>query len=408
MRPRHRRPRSRRLLLLPLLAALVALPLTLDALASPGQDEVRTHVVGQGAANDTTTSQAALPPSGDPTRPSQGSTESESAAARARATASRDGSTAGADARPTGSMSPPGRSSGSPTTASPDSSASGPASTSPQAAACSSTNPPPPLATWPSAENTGVPPGTPLTVVEGDLRTSQDGQVITGLDIRGDLYVAHDDVVVSCSRVRGITTNSARRLRMWQSSLGDPHGAREGSAVKFSDYMLRRVDIQGTFDGLKAHGNVDVQDSYIHDLYRTSDPSTPNGMTHNDGVQINPGSHMVFRHNTFHMWSFTDGQSAGALPLTSSFGDGAGYTTSAFMIADDTATVSDVLIENNMIRGRTSKYVIITGRVDDVRLVGNHIGRENRDYPRVFGLDPVGTLTVSGNVFFDDGTPATR
>jgi hypothetical protein len=277
-----------------------------------------------------------------------------------------------------------------------------------QTSHCASTELPPALDAWPSAENTGVPAGASLTVVEGNFRTSRAGQVVTGLDIRGDLYVDHDDVTVTCSRVHGITTNSGLRLRMWQSSLGDPQGVREGSAVKFSDYTLRRVDIQGTFDGLKAHGNVDVQDSYIHDLYRTTDPSTPNGMTHNDGVQVSPGAHMVFRHNTFHMWSFTDGQSAGVHPVTSSYGDGAGYTTSAFMIADDSATVSDVLIENNMIRGRASKYLIITGRVDDVRVVGNVLGRENRDYPMVFGLNPIGSVTLSGNVFFDDGSPATR
>ena len=160
-----------------------------------------------------------------------------------------------------------------------------------------------------------------LRTVSGDFHTSSDGQLISGLNITGRLYIDHDNVKVRCTRVWGMTTTTRLGFQMWSSTLGDPNGVREGSALKYSNYTLRRVNIMGTFDGLKAEGNVDVRDSYIHDLYRTTDTSTPNGVTHNDGVQINKGSNMVFKHNSFYMWSFTDGQNAGANLLKSPYGD---------------------------------------------------------------------------------------
>ena len=80
--------------------------------------------------------------------------------------------------------------------------------------------------------------------------------------------------------------------------------------------------------------------------------------------------------------------------------------TSAFMISAEAWTVTDVLIEDNLIRGRTSKYIHIPGAGANIRLVNNKMGRENRDYPRMFSINAdTGTL-VTGNVAWDLGTPA--
>jgi hypothetical protein len=245
-----------------------------------------------------------------------------------------------------------------------------------------------------------VPASATLTKVEGDYHTRFSGQIVSNLNITGRLYIDHDDVKVKCTRVRGMTTNNGVRLQMWLSTLGDPRGVREGSALKFSDYTLRRVEILGTFDGLKAEGNVDVRDTYVHDLYRTTDPSQPSGWTHNDGVQIGSGSNMVFKHNTFYMWSFTDGETAGANLLESPYGDGTGYMTSAFMIMSR-APISDVLIEDNLMRGRTSKFIHVGDETTNIKIVGNAMGRENRDYPQLFATGQSTGTTVTENFFFD-------
>lgn len=260
---------------------------------------------------------------------------------------------------------------------------------------------PKPLEQHPDATTAGVPEGTTLTTVDGDFHTKTDGQVIDRLEITGELYIHHDDVKVKCTRVWEMTTNEGDNLKMWLSTLGDPEGVDNGSALKKSDYTLRRVEIMGTYDGLKAEGDVDVRDSYIHDLYRTKDDSQDNGWTHNDGVQIDRGSDMVFKHNTFDMWSFTDRESADEHLFKTPFGNGDGYTTSAFMIS--AKKVDDVVIEDNLIRGRTSRAVHVTRAKDGVEVIGNIVGREGRDYPEAFSVT-AGT-EVEDNVF-DNGEPA--
>jgi len=266
---------------------------------------------------------------------------------------------------------------------------------------CESNRLPKSLEQHPDATTAGVPEGTKLTTVDGDFHTKTDGQVIDRLEITGELFIHHDDVKVKCTRVWEMTTNEGDNLKMWLSTLGDPEGVDNGSALKKSDYTLRRVEIMGTYDGLKAEGDVDVRDSYIHDLYRTKDDNQDNGWTHNDGVQIDRGSDMVFKHNTFDMWSFTDGESAGEHLFKTPFGNGDGYTTSAFMIT--AKKVDDVVIEDNLIRGRTSRAVHVTRAKNGVEVIGNIVGREGRDYPEAFAVT-AGT-EVEDNVF-DNGEPA--
>jgi hypothetical protein len=276
----------------------------------------------------------------------------------------------------------------------------------PAADQCQGSTLPPPLQSFPDASNTGVPPQTSLTGVQGDLHTSDGGQVISGLNISGALVIDHNDVTVTCSRIHGGIINHGARLRVWSSDLGDPSGVGTGAGIKSASYTLRRVQIQGTVDGIRADGDVDVRDTYVHDLFYTSDSGQASGMTHNDTVQITQGSHMVFAHNTFAAWSFHQGQTAGANTWKTPYGDGAGYCTSAIMISNPGTLVSGVVFQDNMIRGRASKYVIVVGPVSGVSIVGNRMGRENRDYPRLFGIATSSPVTVSGNVFYDDGSPA--
>ncbi|HEX5017080.1 MAG TPA: hypothetical protein VFX15_05795 [Actinomycetes bacterium] len=251
---------------------------------------------------------------------------------------------------------------------------------------------PGPLQERPRAHNTGVPPRADLRVVDGNYHTRRAGQVVSNLLIKGDLFIDHNRVKVRCTRVKGMTTNNGTGLRMWSSSLGVRSGIREGSALKWRDYTLRRVDIFGTFDGLKAEGNVDVRDSYIHDLFRTTDETQDNGWTHNDAVQIGRGSNMKFVHNTIFAWSFGRGERAGEHLLKSPYGNGEGYMTSAFMITDGLGPVRDVLIKRNLIRGRTSKHIYVLRSVRDVEIRHNRFGRENREFPKIMAVNRYTTV----------------
>jgi hypothetical protein len=63
---------------------------------------------------------------------------------------------------------------------------------------------------------------------------------------------------------------------------------------------MLRLDISNVVDGVKAHNNVTLQDSYVHDLsWFASDPNQGGGSTHNDAVQTYVGNkNVLLRHNT--------------------------------------------------------------------------------------------------------------
>src|ERR1700712_329396 len=68
-----------------------------------------------------------------------------------------------------------------------------------------STITPPPVVnnTKPGATNTGVPVGTRLTVVNGDLNVTKNGTVIDSMDIHGFVKINANNVTIKRSIVRG-------------------------------------------------------------------------------------------------------------------------------------------------------------------------------------------------------------
>lgn len=274
------------------------------------------------------------------------------------------------------------------------------AGTFPQTADICSTNQlPGPLANYPDEKTTGVPPGITLTAVKGDYHTKADGEVVDRRNISGVLYVDNNNVTVKCSRVRVQVRNNATNLHIWSTTIGDVNGVRGGSGLTAKNYTARRLNVFGTIDGLKAEGNVDVRDSYIHDMFHTTDSSQQSGVTHNDGIQIGLGANMVIQHNTIYAWSFSAGQTAGANLLKTPYGDGAGYMTSAIIIKDNRGPTRKILIEDNLIRGRASKYIVSNGSPGSVRLINNRFGREDRDFPQLYSNN--NSVIAGKNVFFD-------
>ena len=240
---------------------------------------------------------------------------------------------------------------------------------------------------YPDATNVGTPPNTNFTrTVTGDFHTASDGEVINATKVTGTLYVENDNVTIYDSRIFTevkILGPDTSGLRIWDTTIGTATGVRAGQGIGPRNFTARRIEIFGTFDGVKAQGNVDVRDSYIHDLYRTTDLSQPNGMTHNDCVQIQAGGDNIFEHNTIHCWSFGDGQQAGTYELLSPY-SGEGYTTSAFLISACCGDITGVTINANQIRGATSKHVIVTdtGSTSNVSITNNYIGPDDRDWPK--------------------------
>jgi hypothetical protein len=198
-------------------------------------------------------------------------------------------------ASPSTTALPPATSAPVPTTAKPTPTTSKPTTTS-------TTAPVVRPAGKPNASNTGVPTGTELVVRHGDIYVTEGGTVLDGLDIRGHVIVKAANVVIKNSIVRGpdggpsralITANGSNTL-IQDVELVPTISNRFPDGIHGYSYTAVRAKIHGTVDGAKAwgEGNVTIKDSWIYDLKVFPDPSQPDNITHNDGVQIEGGTNV--------------------------------------------------------------------------------------------------------------------
>jgi hypothetical protein len=146
---------------------------------------------------------------------------------------------------------------------------------------------------YPDASNTGVPPGTSLTVQSGDLTVRASGAVIEGKDIRGCVNVEAANVTIRKSKVSCkdfyVILNRAGGLLVEDVEISC--GRSNGTGIGDHDFTARRVHITGCENGFDIDADATVEESYIHDLYE--------GTTgHADGIQLAGGAHITIRHNT--------------------------------------------------------------------------------------------------------------
>jgi len=195
----------------------------------------------------------------------------------------------------------------------------------------SPTPPPPQVTDFPDETNTGVPAGTRLEASE-KLKITEDGTVIDGLEIFGNVVVEADDVVIRNSRIVMTSGKIAVRVKgenfLMEDSEIDGQG-RANPAVAFNDYTLRRVRIYNVAEGPRIAGdNVTIEDSYIHDVIQRGD-------NHTDVIQVMKGDNIVIRGNNLQAYN----------PETGNYGN------AAFMFGEDSGPVSGCLVEGNLMNG---------------------------------------------------------
>jgi hypothetical protein len=159
---------------------------------------------------------------------------------------------------------------------------------SPQPSACG----------FPDATNTGVPAGTGLAVINGNLSISQVDAVVEGKDIRGCVEVKAPHVTirrskVTCTDFIAITSfaESYRGGGLLVEDVEIDCKRTNGTGIGSYGFTARRLHIHGCENGFDIDNTATVVDSYIHDLYE--------GATgHADGIQLAGGAHIVISHNT--------------------------------------------------------------------------------------------------------------
>lgn len=232
----------------------------------------------------------------------------------------------------------------------------------------------------PGPDTTGVPAGTTLTP-SGSISVEQDGAIIEGLDVQGEITVLADNVTIR--KVR-ITSGDYYPIRYFDNDnvglvvedteiIGTNGDVTSG--ISFANYTARRVNIHGGADGLKADSNVLIEDSWIHDL------SNGDG-EHNDCVQSTGGKGVTIR------GSFLEGAS-----------------NAAVQTGDENAATEDLTIECSWLYG--GGYTLNIRGVDatvpkNTVIKDNRFGRDSGYGPWTID-DP--NPTVTGNVYDDDDEP---
>ncbi len=240
------------------------------------------------------------------------------------------------------------------------------------------TTPPPPGSTtcpvpaYPDASCTGVPAGTSLTVVNGDLTVSTDNTVVSGKDVRGCILVEAVGVKILNSKAQCIYNADNARARnpanapltVTDSEINcGGAGAPNNSGISDRNYVVYRMNIHNCENGFDADSDVAIYDSYIHDLYTAADaPGSP----HTDGLQSAGGSNIIISHNTFY------GFDTGCHPPNNGSCNG----TSAINICNSTSSscsgIHDTTISSNLLAGGAVTLYCPKLSTTNFKIVGNH------------------------------------
>ena len=225
--------------------------------------------------------------------------------------------------------------------------------------------------TRPSASNTGVPAGTTLRQHRGNLTITTPGATYDRLDIHGFVNVKAPNVKITRSIIRGgrathsiglvtNTTATATGLVIEDSEIVPEHPSVWLDGVKGANFTLRRVDVRGTVDNVKVHGdNVVIENSWLHDSrYYSRDPHHRDG-SHNDGVQVLGGRNIRIRNNTITgarnaaLQVTQDFSATTDVQFTGNYADGGGCTVN--LAHDDRSSMSGITVRDNRF-GRNTRY----------------------------------------------------
>ena len=243
---------------------------------------------------------------------------------------------------------------------------------------------------FPDASTTGWRhTGVVLTPSAG-LTVRQDGAVIDGLDVTGNIDIKANNVTVKRSR---ITSNVWYPIRVYGGFTGfqliDSEVSGVGSTavlncavgVNGTGITLTRVDIHDCADGVHPGGGSTIQDSYIHNLWLGTDASGVRVLlTHNDGIQLlGPGNNYTILHNRIET--------------------GHNQNAAVFVKADFGA-ISNVNIANNYLDG--GSYTLFGGdttawTVTNVSVTGNTFG-PSQLYGQLFTERMTGPTRMAWNV----------
>jgi hypothetical protein len=247
---------------------------------------------------------------------------------------------------------------------------------------------------WPDATNTGVPSGTSLTVVNGNLDITTAGTVVENKDVRGCIHVTAPDVIIRKSKVSCadfyVIDNESTNLLIEDVTVDCQNLHHTG--IVWSNYTARRVNVSACENGLWAENNVVIEDSYVHDII----PYDPVTDPHTDGIQIPSNStNITIRHNRIY----------GQYSSANSFGNSAIFIGTG----PSNSMTSNITVTNNLLAGGGyTLYCNQGGRGTNSAYTDNRFSTIFS--PKVGGIGPwtdCADENISGNVYHETGLPVT-
>lgn len=187
-------------------------------------------------------------------------------------------------------------------------------------------------AKWPDVTNTG-PPKDLVLKPSGEIIVTEPGTVISGVDVRGSVYIKAPNVTLMNCRVTS-SGFAVVDIAAHVSGAVVQNCLIDGTGAAFDGTGNQGIQGQGTFRNnnifnvengitLQGHNSV-IVGNYIHDL-------RAGGTPHYDGIQIDGGIENVeIRHNT----------------IINSHG-----SASAVMIDNYFGPISNITVEDNLLAG---------------------------------------------------------
>ncbi|HEY3339504.1 MAG TPA: right-handed parallel beta-helix repeat-containing protein [Propionicimonas sp.] len=254
--------------------------------------------------------------------------------------------------------------------------------------------PTPAPVTAPPTGGYGVPAGTKLTVVNGDMTITKAGTVVSNVDLRGHLLIQADNVTVKNSVIRGGAAATkpkaliqawwqARNLQVVNTTLKAANRSLLIDGISGSNYTADRLDVSGIVDAAKVIGpNVTIRNSWFHDaIHSSNDPNQPDRQTHDDGIQLEGGSNVVIENNKI-----------------------GGFHNAALQVTQNYSATHNVTVRNNQLSGGGCQInVTQKGRggagkaIYAFSITGNGFGTGLFGSTCPMRLPKTSTFTVSGN-----------
>jgi hypothetical protein len=193
------------------------------------------------------------------------------------------------------------------------------------------------LPKYPTPKCTGVPTGTALQTVNGDVTVKTAGTQIVGKRITGSVNIQANDVVIKNSEIIGSVVNwdngGSWSFTIMDSTVGSDRGC-PGDYTNFAigtdNYVARRVLVRGFPDAFRIGGpeNVTIEDSYATVCSASS-------ADHSDGIQAYGagGARNIIRHNVLDQRPVTNGAATSPIFLPG----GQNRASASFVVEDNIA-----------------------------------------------------------------------